>query len=138
MGRLFKSSLILVAMTLVAASLSFAKSHRVSLIYNVKVGTTAHLKAGTYNVHLLRTANAPELAFFNRNGKDVASVPVKIKAEAQANPNTEVDYNTLAKNEHDVTAIRFGGSSEEYVLNNPSPKVMTSKKGTAQATKTTS
>lgn len=123
--------------TIIAAGLSFAKSHNVNVIYHVKVGTQAQLAPGTYRVHLIQASNSTDLAFF-KNNRQVAKVPVTIKPENRKNQYTEIDYNKVAKNDHVITAIRLGGWNEEFVM--PSgPGASTSKPmGSAAATKSSS
>ncbi len=123
--------------TIIAAGLSFAKSHKVNVIYRSHVGTKAQLAPGTYQVHLIQASNSTDLAFF-KNNRQVAQVPVTIKPENRKNRATEVDYNKVAKNDHVITAIRLGGWNEEFVMPSgasaSTPKPMSS----AAATKSSS
>lgn len=100
----------------IAASVSFAKSYSVVIIYRAKVGNSAQLNPGTYHIQLLENATPPKLAFFNQNGKQVAEVTVKLKTEANKNSTTEVDYTKIAQNDHVITAIRLNGQDQELVL----------------------
>jgi hypothetical protein len=136
-SKVVRRSLAIAVVTLVAASLSFAKSHRINVIYSSKVGTTAQLNPGTYQLDLIQSANSPKLAFYNQEHKRVAQVPIKIKTESRKNPYTEIEYDTVANNEHAITAIRLGGWNEEFVVPSPS-KSMASKPTSAGARKSSS
>jgi hypothetical protein len=111
-----KSVLVVAGAILMLTSLSYAKSYKIDVIYPATVGRSTRLHPGTYRVRLLSNSNPSRVAFFNRNGRRVASVPVTVKSETRKNRYTEVDYNKLAQNDHALTEIRPRGQSEALVF----------------------
>ncbi len=124
-----KSALAVTGAMLVLAGLSYARSYKIDVIYPATVAGTTRLHPGTYKLRLL--SNNSQMAFFNRNGRRVASVPVTVKNESRKNQYTEVDYNKLSANNHAITEIRPRGQSEAFVFPSSIKAMAANKKASA-------
>ncbi len=131
LAKALRSTLATAGAILILAGLSYAKSYKIQVIYPTLVGISTHLKPGNYRVQVLANGSASHLAFFNRNGRRVASVPVTVKRETRKNQYTEVDYNKLAQNEHAITEIRPRGQSAAFMISTSGKAMPSGKKAEA-------
>lgn len=97
------------------AGMAFAKTNRIDVIYHAKIGKTLMLKPGNYRINLVNNTKSPAVRFYNRSGKLVGKVPVKVVSKSTKNSNTEIDYNTVASN-HFITGISLRGSDDKLIF----------------------
>lgn len=93
------------------AGMAFAKTKNIDVIYHSMVGKTLNLKPGNYRIDVVKNAKSSAVDFYNRDGKLVGKVPVKVVSKSAKNNQTEIDYNTVASN-HVITEISPGGWHE--------------------------
>lgn len=98
------------------AGIAFAKTMRVDVIYSSTVGKSLKLKPGNYRVDVANNAKSPMAKFYNKHGKLVGQVPVKLASVSRKNNSTEIDYNTVASNNHVITEISPRGWSENLLF----------------------
>jgi hypothetical protein len=106
------------------AGMAFAKTKRIDVIYDATVGKTLKLKPGNYRIDIVNNTKSPAVNFYNRNGKLVGQVPVKVVSKSGKNSQTQIDYNTVASN-HVITEISPSGWKENLYF----PQSQASKMG---------
>lgn len=94
------------------AGMAFAKTKKIDVIYHSTVGKSLNLKPGNYRIDVVNNAKTPTVKFYNRRGKLMGQTAVKLVNEAKKNEQTEIDYNTVASNDHVITEISPGGWKE--------------------------
>lgn len=105
------------------AGMAFAKTKKIDLIYQSTIGKSMNLKPGNYRVDVVKKAKTPTVKIYNRYGKLMGQTPVKLVNESRKNSQTEVDYVTVASNDHTVTEISPRGWKENIYF----PHTKTSK-----------
>lgn len=95
------------------SGMAFGKANRIDVLYASTVGKTLKLKPGNYKIDVVSNKKSPAVKFFNKRGKLVGQSPVKLVNEASKNHQTQVDYYTLAANDHAITQIRLRGWKEK-------------------------
>ncbi len=98
------------------AGMAFAKTMRVDVIYHATVGKSLKLKPGNYRIDVASNMKSPTVKFYNNHGKLVGQVPVKVASVSRKNNQTEIDYNTVASNDHVITEISPRGWSENLLF----------------------
>jgi hypothetical protein len=93
------------------AGMAFAKTKSIHVIYPVTVGKTLKLKPGNYRIDVVNNTKSPKVNFYNRYGKLLGEVPVKVVSKSGNNSQTQVQYNTVASN-HAITEISPSGWNE--------------------------
>ncbi len=109
------------------AGMAFAKTNHVSVIYHAMIGKSLKLKPGNYRFNVVNNKKSPKVNFFNRYGKLVGEVPVKVVTKSAKNRETMVDYNTEASN-HVITEISPRGWNESLYFSKSKAKKMDPKK----------
>ena len=92
--------------------MAFAKTKKIDVLYPAMVGKTLKLKPGNYKIDVVNNKKSPAVKFYNKDGKLVGEAPVKLVNEARKNNQTQVDYKTLASNNHAITEISPRGWKE--------------------------
>ncbi len=115
MKRAWKLLLGMTIALLCAAALGVAKSDQVNIIYETRVGNGPTLKPGVYKLAVINDPQSPKVQFY-QNGKRVAEVPAKLVSQSKKNPETEVYYNTVGKDDHVLTEIRLNGWTENIMF----------------------
>lgn len=95
------------------SGMAFGKTNQIDVLYPAMVGKTLTLKPGHYKIDVVNNMKSPAVKFYNKHGKLVGEAPVKLVNEASKNHQTQVDYFTLAANDHAITQIRLKGSKEK-------------------------
>lgn len=109
------------------AGMAFAKPNKVDVLYTSTVGKTLKLKPGNYKIDVVNNKKAPAVKFFNNYGKLVGEAPVKLVNESKKNSQTQVDYNTVASNDHTLTEISLRGWKEDLIFSNTKTSKVDSK-----------
>lgn len=109
------------------AGMAFAKTKRIDVIYHSTVGKTLNLKPGNYRIDVVKNTKSPAVQFYNRNGKLVGEVPVKVVSKSAKNNQTQIDYNTVASN-HIITEISPRGWNESLYFSQSKAGNMDAKK----------
>ena len=103
--------------------MAFAKTKRIDVLYSATVGKNLKLKPGDYKIDVVNNKKSPAVKFYNNYGKLVGEAPVKLLNESKKNQQTQVDYTSVASNDHAITEISPGGWKESLVF----PKTKASK-----------
>lgn len=103
--------------------MAFAKTKRIDVLYSATVGKNLKLKPGDYKIDVVNNKKSPAVKFYNNYGKLVGEAPVKLLNESKKNQQTQVDYTSVASNDHAITEISPGGWKENLVFS----KTMASK-----------
>ena len=103
--------------------MTFAKTKRIDVLYSATVGKNLKLKPGDYKIDVVNNKKSPAVKFYNNYGKLVGEAPVKLLNESKKNQQTQVDYTSVASNDHAITEISPGGWKESLVF----PKTKASK-----------
>jgi hypothetical protein len=118
-NKIHTNLIIVTSVLFLFTGMAFAKTKKIDVIYASTVGKTLKLNPGNYRISVANNMKAPMVNFFNSNGKMVGTVPVKVDNLARKNSDTQVDYNTVASNGHDITSIRPKGWKEKLVFSQP-------------------
>ena len=94
------------------SAMAFGKTDKIDVLYPATVGKTLKLKPGNYKIDVVNNQKPPAVKFYNKEGKLVGQAPVKLVNEARKNDQTQVDYTTIASNDHAITEISPGGWKE--------------------------
>lgn len=94
------------------SGMAFGKAKRIDVLYTSTVGKTLKLKPGHYKVDVVNNKKSPTVKFYNKYGKLVGQAPVKLVNESKKNDQTQVDYTTIASNDHVITEISPEGWKE--------------------------
>lgn len=111
-GKMRTTLISALSVVFIFAGMAFAKTMRVDIIYHAKVGKSLKLKPGHYRINVASNMKSPTVKFYNKYGKFVGQVPVKVASISRKNSQTEVDYNTVASNDQIITEISPEGWSE--------------------------
>ena len=95
---------------------AFAKTKRIDVLYSATVGKNLKLKPGDYKIDVVNNKKSPAVKFYNNYGKLVGEAPVKLLNESKKNQQTQVDYTSVASNDHAITEISPGGWKENLVF----------------------
>ncbi|HXH48077.1 MAG TPA: hypothetical protein VNM47_01775, partial [Terriglobia bacterium] len=95
------------------AGTAFAKTKQIDVLYSATVGKTLKLKPGKYRIDVVNNQKSPAVKFFDNYGKLVGQAPVKVVNESMKNHQTQVDYYTMASNDHAITEISPQGWKEK-------------------------
>jgi hypothetical protein len=98
-----------------AASMTFAKTNEVSLMYKGMIGNHLTLKPGNYKIMINNNSKNPEVAFY-QGKKLVGQVPVKLVAEQKKADQTAIYYSAPRNNIRKVTEIELSGWNEKLVF----------------------
>jgi hypothetical protein len=93
---------------------SSVKTTNVDIIYQAKLANGKTLDAGNYRIEIPLNSKSPELKFY-RHGKLVASVPARVKNEAQKPPATEIDYTRKGAAEY-LSSVSPRGLRESFII----------------------
>jgi len=104
------------------AGMAFARTKQIDVVYSATVGKTLKLKPGNYRIDVVNNAKSPMVKFYNNDGKLVGQAPVKLVNESQKNGQTQIDYNTVASNDHVITEISPSGWSENLYFSHSKNK----------------
>jgi len=104
------------------SAMAFGKTDKVDVLYPSMVGKTLKLKPGNYKVDVVNNKKAPAVKFYNKYGKLVGQTPVKLVNEASKNHQTQVDYNTVASNDHAITEIKLRGWKDKMYFSKSNAK----------------
>ncbi len=104
------------------AGMAFARTKQIDVVYSATVGKTLKLKPGNYRIDVVNNAKSPMVKFYNNDGKLVGQAPVKLVNESQKNGETQIDYNTVASNDHVITEISPSGWSENLYFSHSKNK----------------
>jgi hypothetical protein len=96
--------------------MAFAKTKRIDVLYSATVGKNLKLKPGDYKIDVVNNKKSPAVKFYNNYGKLVGEAPVKLLNESKKNQQTQVDYTSVASNDHAITEISPGGWKENLVF----------------------
>jgi hypothetical protein len=107
--------------------MAFAKTKRVDVLYSAMVGKTLKLKPGNYKIDVVNNKKSPAVKFYNTYGKLVGQAPVKVVNESKKNDQTQVDYSTVASDNHAITEIRLQGWKQNLFFPNPKTSQIDSK-----------
>jgi hypothetical protein len=107
--------------------MAFAKTKRIDVLYSATVGKALKLKPGNYKIDVINNKNAPAVKFYSNYGKLVGEAPVKLLNESRKNQQTQVDYTTVASNDHAITEISPGGWKEHLLFSTPTTSKANSK-----------
>lgn len=109
------------------SGMAFAKTNRIDVLYSTMVGKTLKLKPGHYKIDVVNNKKSPAVKFYNNYGKLVGQAPVKLVNISKKNNQTQVDYSTLASNNHAITQISLRGWKENLQFPNPKTGQVNSK-----------
>ena len=109
------------------SGMAFAKTKRVDVLYSAMVGKTLKLKPGNYKIDVVNNKKSPAVKFYNTYGKLVGQAPVKVVNESKKNDQTQVDYSTVASDNHAITEIRLQGWKQNLFFPNPKTSQIDSK-----------
>lgn len=104
------------------AGMAFAKTMRVDVIYHATVGKALKLKPGHYRINVAKNMKSPTVKFYNKYGKFVGQVPARVASTSRKNNQTEIDYNTVASNDHVITEISPKGWNENLYFSHSKSK----------------
>ncbi|MGA8183216.1 MAG: hypothetical protein WB819_06190 [Terriglobia bacterium] len=93
--------------------MAFGKTKKIDVLYPAMVGKNLKLKPGDYKIDVVNNKKSPAVKFYSKDGKLVGQAPVKLVNEARKNDQTQVDYNTVASNDHAITEISPSGWKED-------------------------
>ncbi|MEJ2008242.1 MAG: hypothetical protein P8Z30_08825 [Acidobacteriota bacterium] len=110
------------------AGMAFARTMRVDVIYSSTVGKSLKLKPGNYRIDIASNSKSPIVKFYNNHGKFVGQVPVKLASLSHKNNATEIQYNTVASNNHVITEISPRGWNENLLFSHSKTKNSAAKK----------
>jgi hypothetical protein len=94
------------------SAMAFGKTDTIDVLYPATVGKSLKLKPGNYKIDVASNQKSPTVNFYNKEGKLIGQAPVKLLNETRKNQQTQVDYTTLASNNHVITEISPGGWKE--------------------------
>jgi hypothetical protein len=94
------------------AGMAFARTKQIDVVYSATVGKTLKLKPGNYRIDVVNNAKSSAVKFYNNDGKLVGQAPVKVVSESQKNGQTQIQYDTVASNDHTITEISPSGWKE--------------------------
>lgn len=100
------------------SGMAFGKTDKIDVLYPATVGATLKLKPGNYKIDVVNNQKSPAVKFYNRDGQLVGRAPVKLVNEPSKNQQTQVDYTTIASNNHIITEISPGGWKESLYFSN--------------------
>jgi hypothetical protein len=109
------------------SGMAFAKTKQINVIYQTRVGKSLKLTPGKYRIDVTKNTKMSEVQFYNRDGRLVGQVPVKVVDKSRKNNETEVYYSKLASNRQLLTEISPGGWRENLVFSHPSGNQKTAK-----------
>ena len=104
------------------AGMAFAKTMHVDVIYRATVGKSLKLKPGHYRINVANNMKSPRVKFYNKDGKLLGQVPARVASTSRKNRATEIDYNTVASNDHVITEISPRGWSEDLYFSHSNTK----------------
>jgi hypothetical protein len=98
-----------VSVVFLFSGVAFARTKQIDVLYPSMVGKTLKLKPGSYRIDVVNNKKAPAVRFYRNDGKLVGQAPVKLVNESRKNHQTQVDYTTVASNNHAITEISLRG-----------------------------
>ncbi len=111
-GKIHTSLISVLSVVFLFAGMAFAKTKQIDVLYPATVGKMLKLKPGNYRIDVVNNSKSPAVKFYNDSGKLIGQAPVKLVNESQKNNQTQVDYDTVASNDHAITEISPRGWRE--------------------------
>ena len=112
-NKIYTTVISVLSVLFLFGGMAFAKTMQIDVLYPAKVGKTLKLKPGNYKIDVVNNKKSPAVKFYNKNGKLVGQAPVKLVNESSKNNQTQVDYTTIAANDHAITEISPRGWKED-------------------------
>ena len=118
-NKIHTTIISVLSVVFIFGGMAFAKTKKIDVLYPAMVGKTLKLKPGNYKIDVVNNKKLPAVNFYNNYGKLVGQAPVKLVNEARKNNQTQIDYTTIASNDHSITEIRPRGWKESLKFLQP-------------------
>ena len=114
-----KTIISVLSVVFLFGGMAFAKTKKIDVIYPAMIGKTLKLKPGHYKIDVVKRMKSPAVKFYNKYGKLVGQAPVKLVSQSTKNHNTQIDYKTVASNDHAIIEISPRGWKESLHFSQP-------------------